>query len=287
MKIAIIVNFDKKGALLTASKISELLLKEGAEVYNLKSELSDNLQSTKTFDTHSELVEACDVLLTIGGDGTIIHSAKHAAAFGKPILGINLGRLGYVAELEANETEMLKSVLKGDYTLESRLMLDVKVTRENSNTETYIAVNDAVISRGSLSRIIDLDVSIDGSPVSSYRADGIILSTPTGSTAYALSAGGPVIAPDLKCFELVPVCSHSLSARCVMLSSESSVQVKAESPDGKSYLTIDGQISVELSEKDTVEVKCSDKYLNMIVLKKRNFFKLASEKLREVNVNET
>lgn len=287
MKIAIIVNFDKKGALLTASKISELLLNENAEVYTLESEILNNLHSTKTFDTHSELVKNCDVLLTIGGDGTIIHCAKHAAQFSKPILGINLGRLGYVAELEANETEMLKALIRGEYTLESRLMLDVKVNRENGNTESYVAVNDAVISRGSLSRIIDLDVSIDGSPVSSYRADGILLSTPTGSTAYALSAGGPVIAPNLKCFELVPICSHSLSARCVILSSQSTVQVKAESPDGKSYLTIDGQISVELSENDTVEVKCSEKTLDMIVLKKRNFFKLASEKLREVNVNET
>ena len=287
MKIAIIVNFDKKGALLTASKISELLLNENAEVYTLESEILNNLHSTKTFDTHSELVKNCDVLLTIGGDGTIIHCAKHAAQFSKPILGINLGRLGYVAELEANETEMLKALIRGEYTLESRLMLDVKVNRENGNTESYVAVNDAVISRGSLSRIIDLDVSIDGSPVSSYRADGILLSTPTGSTAYALSAGGPVIAPNLKCFELVPTCSHSLSARCVILSSQSTVQVKAESPDGKSYLTIDGQISVELSENDTVEVKCSEKTLDMIVLKKRNFFKLASEKLREVNVNET
>lgn len=287
MKIAIIVNFDKKGALLTASKISELLLNENAEVYTLESEILNNLHSTKTFDTHSELVKNCDVLLTIGGDGTIIHCAKHAAQFSKPILGINLGRLGYVAELEANETDMLKALIRGEYTLESRLMLDVKVKRENGNTESYVAVNDAVISRGSLSRIIDLDVSIDGSPVSSYRADGILLSTPTGSTAYALSAGGPVIAPNLKCFELVPICSHSLSARCVILSSQSTVQVKAESPDGKSYLTIDGQISVELSENDTVEVKCSEKTLDMIVLKKRNFFKLASEKLREVNVNET
>lgn len=286
MKIAIIINFDKKGAFLTASKISELLINEGAEVFTLKSNFTENIKCTKLFDTHQELVSACDILLTVGGDGTIIHCAKHAAACGKPILGVNLGRLGYVAELEANETEMLKALIKGEYSLESRILLEVNVNRENGKCENYIAVNDAVISRGSLSRIIDLDVSIDGSAVSSYRADGVILSTPTGSTAYALSAGGPVIAPGLKCFELVPVCSHSLSARCVILSSESAVQIKAESPDGKSYLTIDGQISVELSQNDTVEVKCSDKCLNMIVLKKRNFFKLASEKLREVSVNE-
>lgn len=282
MKIAIIVNLDKKGALLTASKISDLLMSEGVEVYTLKSDLAGELHSTKTFATHSELVEACDILLTVGGDGTIIHCAKHAAAFSKPVLGINSGRLGYVAELEADEIEMLRSLVKGEYELESRLLLSVTITRENSNRESYIAVNDAVISRGSLSRIIDLDVKIDGSEVSSYRADGVLLSTPTGSTAYALSAGGPVIAPTLKCFELVPICSHSLSARCVILSSDSLVEIKASSPDGKSYLTIDGQISVELSENDTVEIKSANESLDMILLKKRNFFKLAGEKLREV-----
>ena len=282
MKIAIIVNLDKKGALLTASKITDLLMSEGVDVYTLKSDLAGELHSTKTFATHSELVEACDILLTVGGDGTIIHCAKHAAAFSKPVLGINSGRLGYVAELEADEIEMLRFLVKGEYELESRLLLSVTITRENSNRESYIAVNDAVISRGSLSRIIDLDVKIDGSEVSSYRADGVLLSTPTGSTAYALSAGGPVIAPTLKCFELVPICSHSLSARCVILSSDSVVEIKASSPDGKSYLTIDGQISVELSENDTVEIKSADESLDMILLKKRNFFKLAGEKLREV-----
>ncbi len=286
MKIAVIVNFDKKGAVTTASEIIKLLTQEGAEVFTLKNDFSDMLHSTKVFDTHTELVSACDVLLTVGGDGTIIHCAKHAAAFDKPILGINTGRLGYVAELEADEIYMLKSLLNGDYSLENRLLLSVNVNRDNGDCECYTAINDAVISRGALSRIIDLDVKIDGSTVSSYRADGVILATPTGSTAYALSAGGPVIAPNLKCFELVPVCSHALSARCVMLSSDSAVEIKASSPDGKSYLTIDGQISVELSDKDVVEVKSSEQTLNMIVLKKRNFFKLAGEKLREVNVNE-
>lgn len=286
MKIAIIVNFDKKGAIGAAEKIATQISAEGAEVFMLKSDLASSLHNVTVFDNHNDLVAASDILLTVGGDGTIIHCARHAAALNKPILGINLGRLGYVAELEADETEMLKALLKGEYTLENRLILSVSVHRENGTSETYTAVNDAVISRGALSRIIDLNVSIDGAAVSSYRADGILVATPTGSTAYALSAGGPVIAPNLKCIELVPICSHSMSARCVILSADSKVEIKSSSPDSKSYLTVDGQISVELSENDTVEVKSSDQSLNMIVIKKRNFFKLASEKLREVNVNE-
>lgn len=286
MKIALIVNFDKNGAASTAEKIIALLSAEDCEVLMLNSEFSQSLHNVKVFDNHTDLVSSCDVLLTVGGDGTIIHCAKHAAAFSKPILGINTGRLGYVAELEADETDMLKSLLKGEYSIESRLILSVNVNRSNGDCESYTAINDAVISRGALSRIIDLDVKIDGSPVSSYRADGILLASPTGSTAYALSAGGPIIAPNLKCFELVPICSHALSAKCVMLSEDSSVEIKASSPDGKSYLTIDGQISVELSDGDTVKVKSSEQTLDMIVLKKRNFFKLAGEKLREVSVNE-
>lgn len=286
MKIALVVNYEKQGAAETAQKITDLLISEGAEVLMLKGKQTASIHNVSLFDSHIDLVSACDVLITIGGDGTIIHCARHAAAFNKPILGINLGRLGYVAELEANEISMLKSILSGDYDLENRLILSVSVHSENGSMQTYTAVNDAVISRGSLSRIIDLNVSIDGAPVSSYRADGILVATPTGSTAYALSAGGPVVSPNLKCIELVPICSHSLSARCVIFSDKSTVEIKANSPDGKSYLTLDGQISVELSKNDRVEVKSSEQSLSMIVLKKRNFYKLASEKLREVTVNE-
>lgn len=286
MKIALIVNFDKKGAAEAAGKIADLLINEGAEILMLQSDLADSLHNVKAFGSHVDLVSACDILLTVGGDGTIIHCAKHAAALNKPILGINLGRLGYVAELESDETDMLKALLKGEYSLESRLILSVIVHRESGSAESYTAVNDAVISRGALSRIIDLNVAIDGAQVSSYRADGVLVATPTGSTAYALSAGGPVIAPNLKCIELVPICSHSMSARCVIISADSAVEIRSASPDGKSYLTVDGQISVELSENDTVEVKSSEQTLNMIVLKKRNFFKLASEKLKEVSINE-
>ena len=286
MKIGLIVNFDKTSAAETAAKIADLLINEGAEVIALKNELFTSIHNISICDNYSELTKSCDVLLTVGGDGTIIHSARYAASFGKPILGINLGRLGYVAELEADEICMLKKLVKGDYSIESRIILDVNVNRMNNERESYTAINDAVVSRGSLSRIIDLQVAIDGSYVSSYRADGLLVSTPTGSTAYALSAGGPVIAPNLKCIELVPICPHSLSARCVIPSGESVLTIKAASPDSKSFLTIDGQISVELNENDTVEVKASEQILNMIVLKDRNFFKLAGEKLKEVNISE-
>lgn len=283
MKVALIANFDKSGAFETAEKIVEYLLSLGVEVLFLKSRLSDEFKDVCVFCSKDEMIKNCDVVLTIGGDGTIMHSAKFAATYHKPILGINLGRLGYVAELEPDETEMLSRLVSGDYDIQNRSVLSVKITEKSGRSYDYIAINDAVISRGSLSRIIDLQVSIDGADVTSYRADGLLVATPTGSTAYALSAGGPVISPDLKCIELVPVCPHSLSARSVILSEHSVIRVKTTSPDDESYLTIDGQISERISEDDVIEIKNSELTLDMIVIKKRNFYKLASEKLNEVN----
>ena len=283
MKVALIANYDKKGAFETAKKITEYLISLKAEVFFLKSRLSDEFKDVSVFSDKDEMIKACDVVLTIGGDGTIMHSAKFAATHKKPILGVNLGRLGYVAELEADETEMLSKLIRGDYDIQNRSVLSVKITEKTGRSYDYIAINDAVISRGSLSRIIDLQVSIDGADVTSYRADGLLVATPTGSTAYALSAGGPVISPDLKCIELVPICPHSLSARSVILSENSVIRIKTNSPDDESYLTIDGQISERISEDDIIEIKNSVLTLDMIVIKKRNFYKLASEKLNEVN----
>lgn len=283
MTIALIVNFDKNGAFETAKKIAEYLMSLNAEVLFLKSGLSDAFKDVCVFDDRNEMVKKCDVVLTIGGDGTIMHSAKYAAMYSKPILGINLGRLGYVAELEPDEIYMLQSLVNGEYDIQNRSVLSVNIIDSRGEASNYIAINDAVISRGSLSRIIDLQVSIDGADVSSYRADGLLVATPTGSTAYALSAGGPVISPDLKCIELVPICPHSLSARSVILSEKSVIRIKASSPDDESYLTIDGRISQQIYEDDIVEIKNSELTLDMIVIKKRNFYKLASEKLNEVN----
>ena len=283
MKIALIVNSDKQGAFDTTVKIAEFLQSLGVNILMLKDNLSESIHNVLLYVTHDDLVKNCDVVLTIGGDGTIIHSAKYAASYSKPVLGINLGRLGYVAELETDEISMLSQLVNGNFETESRSVLKVSVKSSDGKQCEYTAINDAVISRGSLSRIIDLEVQIDGNFASSYRADGLLVATPTGSTAYALSAGGPVISPELKCIELVPICPHSLSARSMILSEKSVISIKATSPDGRSYLTIDGQISVELYENDTVEIRNAPCTLDMIILKKRNFFRLASEKLKEVN----
>lgn len=278
MKIAVIPNTDKQCAIDCSASIAELLCENGATVLMSK-ELIDRVDSEVTFIADfEELIKESDCVVTVGGDGTIIHCAKYAAAYGKSIIGVNLGRLGYVAEIEPTEIQMLTNLISGGYKTIERMTLDVSITHSDGTKESYLAVNDAVISRGSLSRIIDLDVFVGDEKISNYRADGLLFSTPTGSTAYALSAGGPVIDPNLSLIELTPVCPHSLTARTVIFTDDTVLSVVCNSPDS-TFLTIDGQISVPLNNTDIVCVRKSDKPLKMNVMKLKNFYRVAGEKL--------
>ncbi len=283
MKIAVIPNTEKRKAVLCGKKIAKLLISNGASVIvheSLKSDFPDS--EVEFLPAYEEIFKDCDCAVTVGGDGTIIRSARLAAKAGKSVLGVNLGRLGYVAELEATEISMLKQLLTGDFVTRERMTLDVTVIHKDGSTESYLAVNDAVISRGSLSRIIDLDVYVEGKKISDYRADGLLFSTPTGSTAYALSAGGPVIDPYLNLIELTPVCPHSLSARTVIFNESTVIHVVCNSPD-TAFLTVDGQISVALKDSDTVRIRKSEFPLKMNVLKMTNFYKVAGDKLTQPN----
>lgn len=281
MKIAIIPNTDKPKAVLCGEEIAKLMISSGASVIVHETLMSEFKGSdVKFLPTYEEMFEECDCAVTVGGDGTIIRSARLAARAGKSIIGVNLGRLGYVAELEASEISMLSKLLTEKFVTRERMILEVTVIHEDGSTESHLAVNDAVISRGSLSRIIDLDVYVDEEKISNYRADGLLFSTPTGSTAYALSAGGPVIDPYLNLIELTPICPHSLTARTVIFNESTVIHAVCNSPD-TAFLTIDGQISVALKESDTVRIKKSEFPLKMNVLKTTNFYKVAGDKLTQ------
>lgn len=281
MKIAIIANFDKQEAISCSFEIADILSEAGATLLMpIKAKSFAENRNIEFCQTTDELFDLCDCAVTVGGDGTIIHSARHAAVSGKPVLGVNLGHLGYVAEVEPSEINILTRLLTGEYTTRERMLLDVTVIHSDGNSESYLAVNDAVISRGSLSCIIDLQVCVEGEEICNYRADGLLFSTPTGSTAYALSAGGPVIDPCMKLIELTPVCPHSLTARTVIFPDDTVLSVSCNSPD-TAYLTVDGQVSVELDPTDTVRISKSRYTLQMNTLKDKNFYKLAGEKLKE------
>lgn len=281
-KIALMPNLTRKGAYAASLSTIGILHECGISVCLSETmrEKYRNLDVSFYPDTNS-LISASDMVLTIGGDGTIIHAARHASPLGKPLLGINMGRLGFVAGLEADELHMLRKLTQGDYTTEKRMMLRIVHFSENGSNE-YFSINDAVISRGSLSRLIDIDVSLDQDYICHYRSDGLIVSTPTGSSAYSLAAGGPVVEPTMKCIVMTPICPHSLFGRSVIFSHHSELVVTASCDDDTQvYLTIDGAKTVIIKRDDTVCVTSSELGAEFIVLKDKSFYRVLHDKFAE------
>lgn len=281
-RIALIPNLTKNGAYEESLKAIRLLKSFGGKILmtaDLSEKYSDN--DIAFFESHEVLIQKCDAVVTIGGDGTIIHAAKHAANFEKPLLGINMGRLGFVAELEPNELPMIERLFSGDYNVEKRQMLKVTL-KSKSGSKSFFALNDAVISRGSMTKIIDLDVWLKKSYICHYCADGLIVATPTGSSAYALSAGGPVIEPSMSCILMTPICSHSLFSRPVLFNPSSEILVNAASrEDTDLTLTIDGETTIPITADDTVVITTAEIYAELIVLKDKTFYRVLSDKFTE------
>lgn len=282
MKIAVVLNLSKQKAITCAREIAILMLANNADVLMLSkySELFKGIQITY-IDNIEELFANADIAVTVGGDGTIIHAAKYSARQNTPLIGVNVGRLGFAAEVEPDEIESLIRILHGDYQTESRILLDVEVVK-NGESKHYLAVNDAIIARGQLSKIVDLKLSLDGEEIANYRADGLLFATPTGSTAYSLSAGGPIVAPQMDCLMMTPVCPHSLFSRSVLFSGESELSISVKIPtECWCVLTVDGEKNVDILADDRVIIRKSKLELKLISLYKRNFYKRLNEKLKE------
>ncbi len=283
MNIAVVVNLSKSSAIKCSENIVQLFLDNNANVL-MHSDCKQHFMSFKIeyFDTNQDLLSNCDFAVTVGGDGTIIHTAKFAAIANKALIGVNVGRLGFAANVEPEDVHKLVNLLKGDYGIQKRMLLDVSIEDDNGKIKNFLAINDAIIARGELSRIIDLEVFHNDNKMSDYRADGLLFSTPTGSTAYSLSAGGPIIEPEMHCILMTPVCPHSLFSRSVLFDNKTVITVKAKSPDNsKVVLTIDGQESVELKQNQKVIIKQSSLYLNLLTINEQNFYTRLNEKLKE------
>ncbi|HEX3038575.1 MAG TPA: NAD(+)/NADH kinase [Oscillospiraceae bacterium] len=282
MKIAVIPNLSKQDAQHKTAQIVDKCKQFGAEIF-MEDSFKNNFQSLKItyFEDLYQMIDACDAIIAVGGDGTIIHVAKYAAVANKPILGINVGRLGFVAGLEMDELDYLKDLVDGNYTVENRMMLNI-LLEQNGILKSYYALNDAVIARGSLSRIVDFKVSFNENNVCDYRADGLIIATPTGSTAYSLSAGGPVIDPSMQCIILTPICPHSLFTRTVVFGAESRLNVLSKSNyDSEIFLTIDGETSFQIQNGESIAFCSSKLVAKLIKLKHKNFYEVVNEKLTE------
>ena len=251
MKIAIIVNLTKPKAIVCAAQICTLMQEGGAEVLMPPDCAEYFPNSGAGFAVSVEqLFENADMAITVGGDGTIIHAAKFAACTNTPLIGVNVGRLGFAADVETDEIGDLKKLISGNYYAERRLLLDVEVHKPGS-VRHFLAVNDAVVTHGTLSKIVDL-------------------------------AGGPILSPKMECILMTPVCPHSLFSRSVLFDVDSELGVTVKIPPGCGcVLSIDGETNINIAEKDTVTVRRSERQLVLMSVRKRNFYRKLNEKLKE------
>lgn len=223
---------------------------------------------------------AADIVFTVGGDGTILQAAQMASEMQKPILGINMGRVGFMAEIEPDELDMLDRLATGDYIIEERMMLDAAVERNGAVCFHAGVLNDAVISHGAVSRMIDISIYNNDKFITEYCADGVIFSTPTGSTAYSVAAGGPVVDPLLETILSTPVCAYSLSAKPILFHSTANLSVTITAAGTSPYFTLDGTVNYRLQEKDIVHIKKSEKKTKLIKFKNISFYDTLAKKLR-------
>jgi len=280
-KIGIIPNLNKQNSLKIAYQLIEWLEQKGVQV--LLNEITANeVQRTDLAAKSADIYKTSDFIIVLGGDGTLLSIARQVMWYKTPILGINLGHLGFLTELETdNLFSGLERIKNGEYSVEKKMMLEAVVIKNNMITETFCALNDVVITKGSFSRIIHLKTFVDNHYIETYSADGLIISSPTGSTAYSLSAGGPILSPDLSGMVITPISPHTLNSRSIVISDKEQVRVEVIGDQSDVMLTIDGQQGYRLKTGDVIQVKKADFSANLIKQRDRNFYEVLRTKLNE------
>ena len=232
--------------------------------------------------TDEQIRDQAELVVVLGGDGTLISVARLFSGRQVPILGVNLGSLGFLTEITVEELyPALERCLRGELRISERMMLEVIVTRGSTELTRCHVLNDAVINKGAIARIIDLETRVNNYSLTPFKADGLIISTPTGSTGYSLSAGGPIVHPLMRCILITPICPHTLTNRPVMVADESVVTIVVKAAfDEKVYLTLDGQVGVDLLEGDTVEVRSAQKTTALVSSPDKDYFAILRAKLK-------
>lgn len=277
--VAVIANLTKPDVATVASRICGWCRERGIRVYAQ--------QELKCGDDSFHLgqpLPAVDLVLVLGGDGTFLSVARSYIDSQVPFLGVNLGRLGFLTEVEVGDLELaLEKLVKGLYSIEKRSMISVQVQRQGKAVEETFALNEVTVAKGPLARIIRLDVSVDNVPIGSYHGDGMIVSTPTGSTGYSLSAGGPIVAPNVDLTIITPICPHTLSARPIVVAKSALIDVSLMSAQQDIILTVDGQYSFPLQFGDNLHITSAKTETSLVRLEGINFFDILREKLMEQN----
>lgn len=278
MKAVLYPNFQKKNALSCARETCEVLNKAGIDVC-VSEKFRDEFQD-KRFVSYEDIdssVRSADIVIAIGGDGTILRCAKHLIGTDTKMLGINTGTLGFMAGLEANQLDKLSLLTTGEYTVSERMTIDV-ITHDENGDQVYTALNE-VSARSAGFRISDFDVCSDDYLIGRYRADGVLFSTPSGSTAYALSAGGPIIEPDLECIEMTLICPHSLFSRATLFSADRKLTLTDRTSRDEIVISVDGEIKKQLGEGDSIEIMRGRNTLRFIDLIGNSFHESLCKKL--------
>jgi NAD+ kinase len=263
-----------------AQQILVHLRKRGITV--LASALSDAAQDLKgaTHVEETELAKRADLIVAIGGDGTLLHAARNAASRKVPLVGINRGRLGFLTDVSPEHMlEALDAILAGDYLADRRLMLAARLAEQSKGTELF-ALNDIVLQKGDTGRLLDFTTDVDGVYVNTHRGDGLIVATPTGSTAYALSCGGPIIQPNVDALVMVPICPHTLSDRPLVLPSSSTIRVTLDNVGGSdAHVVCDGEPLARLRDTDTVTISLAKQSVTLLHPRDYNYYELLRSKL--------
>lgn len=285
MVISVFPNLNNNGVSELAFDVIKILTDGGADVY-VQNEYKPIFKSTKAkFENFDKAMSLCDCAIAIGGDGTTLNIAKKAAFLNKSALGINAGRLGFMSGIERDELSLLTNLINKEYIIDERAMLKATIEKDGEVLSSHHCLNDIVVSRGNFARLIDVTITCDGRSVSNMRSDGVIISTPTGSTAYSMAAGGPVVSPEADCIIETPICPHSLMDRSIIFSADKELIVTANNDQNNSpIMTVDGQEAVNLTPGCQIHIKKSDITTKLIKLKPENFYEVLNKKIIERRV---
>jgi NAD+ kinase len=277
-KIGIICKLEKAEPKEILQDLLPLLKRTGCDVY-LDTETASKIGLNGY--SRSEIASLVDAIIVLGGDGTMLSVSRLVAEKGVPILGVNLGSLGFITEISKEEVlAAVEKMIQSPLAIEERLMLHTQIFRNDNQVASYLALNDIVFNKGALARIIDLETYINGRYVTTYKADGLIVSTPTGSTAYSLSAGGPILYPTLDSILVTPICSHTLTNRPIVLPQDFKIKVVLKTLSEDVYLTVDGQEGFSLRMDDAIEIGKSRSKARLLLPKERDYFDILRTKLK-------
>jgi NAD+ kinase len=282
MRLGIIPNLTKDKDLNVTRSMLNWFQNKNIELL-LESDIAEKLDCINIGCSRDKMYTCSDVIIVLGGDGTLLNIARQSAKYNIPLFGINLGHLGFLAEAEISDMYIsLEKIIKGDYLIEKRMMLETFIDHSEDETKELLALNDICITRGLIPRLIGFSIFINDTFFEMYSADGIVVSSPTGSTAYSLSAGGPIVSPELKVMIITLICPHTLHNRPIVISDKDEVRIEISEENSEVVLSLDGQDSYKLNPSSVVKVRSSNFVTNLVKLKQRSFFDVLKKKTSEL-----